>query len=243
MLLSWVVKNRGRKARSVKPMLTRTLVALCGLAFGGLAQNALTDQEKKDGFQLLFDGKTMDHWHTVKRRPSEGAWTVGDGILSYQKHESWLATDNTYYDFVLRLEYKTAEKTDSGIFINASGTGNPGTTGVEWNINGDAGEPATARSSGALWSIVAPAKNMTKPGGEWNQVEIRVISRKLTAVWNGEKVLEVSLDDPQYPAFATRGQYGHIGLQAHAFGEPAAFRNIRIKPIKLGPPDPADNPH
>ena len=87
---------------------------------------------------------------------------------------------------------------------------------------------------------MAPTKNLNKLDGQWNTVEVTVLKRQLTAVWNGEKVLDVSLDDPQYPKFAGRGQYGHIGLQAHAFGEPAAFRNIRIKPIRLGPPDPPE---
>jgi hypothetical protein len=219
-------------------MILRVAVSLMAIAYLATAQNKLTKQERKDGFQLLFDGKTLSHWHTVKRRPNNASWTVEKGVLSYEKGESWLATDDTYYDFVLRLEYKTADKTDSGVFVNASGAGNPGTTGVELNLISDAGKPATARSTSSMWDIVAPTKNLNKPDGEWNTVEVTVLKRQLTAVWNGEKVLDVSLDDPQYPKLATRGAYGHIGLQAHAFGEPAAFRNIRIKPIRLGPPDP-----
>jgi hypothetical protein len=220
----------------------RPFLAFLLLLPAAFAQNELTPQEKKDGFQLLFDGKTLNNWGTVKRRPNNASWTIQDGILSYEKGESWLATTDTYYDFILRLEYRTAEKTDSGIFVNASGAGNPGTTGVEVNLISDNGKPATPRSSGALWDTFAPAENMSKPDGEWNTIEVSVHDRRLTTIWNGKPGLDVNLDDPQNPKLATRGAYGHIGLQAHAFGEPAAFRNIRIKVIKKGPADPLPPP-
>ena len=225
-------------------MIRRIAVALFALSAVALAQNELTSQEQKDGFQLLFNGKDMSHWHTVKRRPNNASWTVTDGILSYEKGESWLASNDTYYDFILRLEYKTSDpKADSGVFVNASAEGNPGSTGVEVNIGSDPSKPATPKGSGAVFDIAGPTKNLSKPDGEWNTMEITVVKRQLTEVWNGEKVLELNLDDAQYPKLATRGQYGHIGLQAHAaFGEPVQFRNIRIKPIRLGPPDPPATP-
>jgi len=195
----------------MRPLIA--FLALLPLAFG---QNELTPQEKKDGFQLLFDGKTLANWQTIKRRPNNASWTIQDGVLSYEKGESWLATNDTYYDFVLRLEYRTADKTDSGIFVNASAAGNPGTTGVEVNLISDNGKPATARSSGALWDVAAPAENMSKADGEWNTIEVSVHDRHLSTTWNGKPGLDVNLDDPQYPKLAGRGAYGHIGLQAHA---------------------------
>jgi hypothetical protein len=219
-------------------MIIRASAVLFALASLSLAQNRLTPDEQKEHYQLLFDGSSLKNWQVVKRRPNNSTWTVTDGVLSYEKGESWLGTDDTYSDFVLRLDYKTAEKCDSGIFINAAGSGNPGNSGLEFNIISDSGQLATNKSTFSVWSIVAPSKNLNKPDGEWNSVEISVINRHLTATLNGEKVQDVNLDDPQYPALATRGKVGHIGLQAHAFGEPASFRNIRIKPIKTGPPDP-----
>jgi hypothetical protein len=211
------------------------LLLSASIVFG---QNELSPQERKDGFQLLFDGKTLDNWHTLKRRPNNASWTVDKGVLSYEKGESTLATNDNYYDFVLRLDYRTAAKTDSGVYIHATPAGSPGTTGIELNLISDAGAPAGPHTSGSLGTLVAPSKNMGKPDGEWNSIEVTVVNGRLTEVWNGEKVLEVSFDDPQYPKLAERGPYGFIGLQAHAFGEPAEFRNIRVKALKLGPPFP-----
>src|SRR5919198_1299085 len=89
------------------------------------AKNALSRSEQKEGFQLLFDGKSFAHFHTVRQRPDAGRWIIRKGALTWEKGGAWLATDETYYDFVLRLEYRTAEKSDSGIFLRAAPAGRP----------------------------------------------------------------------------------------------------------------------
>jgi len=106
---------------------------------------------------------------------------------------------------------------------------------MELPILSDAGKPATTQSTGSVWDVVAPSRNLSKPDGEWNQVEVTLIKRQLSAVWNGQKVLDVNLDDPKNAALSKRLPYGHIGLQAHASGTPVEFRNIRVRIIKIGP--------
>lgn len=151
------------------------------------------------------------------------------------KKASWLATNDTYFDFVLRLEYRTGAGSDSGILLRSAPDGDPATTGMELQILSDAGKPATAQSTGSVLDVVAPGKNASKPDGEWNDVEVSLIKRQLVAVWNGEKILDVNLDDPKYGALTQRRPYGHVGLQANGSGTPVEFRNIRIKILKIGP--------
>jgi len=199
-------------------------------------ENSLTRQERKEGFQLLFDGKSLDRWHSIKLRPDAGPWRVKKGILTYESGESWLATDDTFTDFALRLEYRTnAASSDSGIFLRSGPAGNPGSSGMEVEIISDAGKPVSTRSTGSVWNLVAPSKSANKPDGQWNQVEITLVKRQLSTVWNGEKILDVSLDDPKYPALATKSPFGHIGLQSRSSGTPVEYRNIRIKVIKIAP--------
>ena len=81
---------------------------------------------------------------------------------------------------------------------------------------------------------------MARPDGEWNQVEVTVLKREVTAIWNGAKILAVNLDDALYRnaqerPLSERLPFGHIGLQAYSTGAPVEFRNIRIKVIKVGP--------
>jgi hypothetical protein len=197
--------------------------------------NSLTGQERKEGFELLFDGKSIAKWHSIRQQPDAGAWRAQKGILTHEKGESWLATNDTYFDFVLRLEYRTGPGSNSGILLRAGSTGDPAASGMELRILSDAGKPANTQSTGSLWDIVAPARSVNKPDGEWNEVEVTLIKRELSAIWNGQKILDVNLDDPKYKALAQRGPYGHIGLEGHASGTPVEFRNIRVKILKIGP--------
>ncbi len=205
-----------------------------------LCANSLTHHERKEGFALLFDGKTLTNWHSIKQLPDAGSWRARKGVLTWVKGGSWLATDDTYYDFTLRLEYRTGPQSNSGIFLRASPSGNPAFSGMELQILSDAGKPAGVHSTGSIYGAVAPSKSMAKPDGEWNQVEITVLKRGVRAVWNGEKILDVNLDDPRYQnaqerPLAARAPFGHIGLQAYESGAPVEFRNIRIKVVRMGP--------
>ena len=129
---------------------------------------------------------------------------------------------------------------NSGIFLRSLPRGNPAFSGMELQILSDHGKPAGVHSTGSLYGAVAPSKNMAKPDGEWNRVEISVVNRRLISIWNGEKILDVDLDDPQYAKaqekpLAGRSPHGHVGLQAYASGAPVEFRNLRIHVLKIGP--------
>ncbi len=218
----------------------RTALVLLGIASVALCENGLTHKERKEGFELLFDGKTLNHWHSVKEEPGAGSWRVRKGILTWDKGGSWLSTDETFYDFVLRLDYRTGAASNSGIFLRSAEEGNPAFSGMKLEILGDSGKPADLHSTGALSGAAAHFKNMAKPDGEWNHVEVSLIKRELTAIWNRERVLEVNLDDPKYQnvqgrPLAERLVDGHIGLHAHcSSGAPVEFRNIRIQVVKAG---------
>jgi hypothetical protein len=220
--------------------MVRTLAILLGFMGTAWCANSLSREERKQGFESLFDGKTLARWHSIKQSPDAGAWRVRKGVITWEKGGSWLATDDTYYDFVLRLEYRTGPQSNSGIILRAGRTGNPAFSGMALPILSDAGKPADVHSTGSLYGAVAPTRNMAKPDGEWNQVEVSVIKNDVIAIWNGEKVLNVQLDDPKYHnaqerSLAERLPFGHAGLQAYSSGAPVEFRNIRIKVIKAGP--------
>ena len=87
----------------------------------------------------------------------------------------------------------------------------------------------------------APARDMTKPVGEWNQARLLVNGPHVEHWLNGEKVVEYELwsDDwnqrRQASKFKDWPRYGmarsgHIALQDH--GDWVAFRNIKIRRIK-----------
>lgn len=211
------------------------------------AANSLSRRERREGFVLLFDGKSLRHWHSIKQRPDAGGWIIQKNTLTWDKGGSWLATDEVFSDFILRLDYRTGPNSNSGIFLRSAPEGNPAFSGMELQILSDSGKPAGLHSTGSLYGAVAPSRNTAKADREWNRVEISVIDRRLRATWNGERVLDVNLDDEAYDKaqerpLADRVKFGHIGLQAYSSGAPVEFRNLKVRVLKIGPRFPPKKP-
>ena len=212
-----------------------TIGALMLALFGG--QQDVSLQERSEGFVSLFDGATLGGWHAIPLGAAPGTWVGKDGVLTHTPGDSWLASDRTYTDFVLRLEYRTGDGSDSGIFMRSTPDGYPSFTGMEIEIRNDAAQPPTPRSNTAIYGAAAPLVNASKADGEWNAIEISLVGRKLVAVLNGKTIHDLDLDDAAY-AKALRGPLsgraasGHIGFQAHATGAAVEFRRIRIKVLR-----------
>jgi len=205
-------------------------------------------QEKEEGFIALFNGKDLTGWAiTGGPKDADKAWSVKDGVIDVtgKPSGSWLRSEKTYKDFILRLDYKIASKGNSGIFLRALEKGNPAYSGMEIQVSGDDPNRApSVGSNGALYGAIAPTTSPLKLG-EWNQVELELRGMHFTERQNGVTVMDARLDDRalnerlaapagKKPAdknrnLTERAPEGFIGLQNH--GSPIQFRNIRIKPL------------
>lgn len=219
-------------------MLRRITFCLMALAILVAATGAfaarMAPEERREGYFRLFNGKDLDGW-TVMGEP---AWSVKDGVIHCTgAGYGWLRTNDTYKDFVVRLEYRIAKDGNSGMFLRAKLEGDPAFSGMELQILDDAGKPADKHSSTALYDALAPTKNMAKPAWEWNTVEISMIGGHLQCIHNGEKVIDTDIYDPGLNApltadrkFASRAKVGFIGFQNHHTEN--EFRNVRIKVLE-----------
>ncbi len=217
-----------RRTHTFLPSITVLGMLLCV----SLIHRASAKEET--GFVSLFDGKDLQGWHMMGHED----WHAENGILWTEGKGGWLRSDQLYADFVLRLEYQTAAKSNSGIFLRAAEEGNPAFTGVEIQILDDAGKPADVHSSASIYGAVAPRHNAAKPAGQWNQIEISCIGRHVMITLNGHRVQDANLDGPQYEHAQTRPlskvpDSGYIGLQSHT--NRVEFRNLRIKVLKSAP--------
>jgi len=187
----------------------------------------------EEGFISLFNGRDLSGWHPVE------SFMVQDGVIyctGERGQGGWLRSELMYEDFVLRLEYKISPKGNSGIFVRAPVAGRCSQIGMEIQVRDDHGRDPSTGGAGALYKIMAPAQNMSKPAGEWNEVEISCRGKRVVTIMNGEQLYDVDLDDEELNAkladdfkASGRRRFGHIGLQNH--GKPVWFRNIRIKPL------------
>ncbi|HTI08137.1 MAG TPA: family 16 glycoside hydrolase [Puia sp.] len=216
-------------------------------------QNMLSDQEKKDGWALLFDGKTMNGWHLFNKGTIPSAWYVDSGRLICNPHakdvkHGDLVTDNVYQDFDLRFEWKISRAGNSGLFINVQERPELMTTfstGPEYqllddkNVEPDYLKNPTHKAAAIFGVVPNNSSSMPKPG-EWNQSRILQQNGKVTCWLNDVQTVQVDLQSAEwknlvalsslskYPEFAVAVS-GHLAVQDWTNG--VAFRNIKIKEL------------
>jgi len=242
--------------RSVAASLVTMTIALCQEGTTtATGANTVTDNEKKDGWTLLFDGRTMSGWRGAYRDslPARG-WTVRDGLLTVQSSGGGeaafggdIVTVDEYSDFDLTLDFKLTEGANSGIkyFVTEQQPKTPGSAiGLEYQLLDDAKHPDARkgingnRTLASLYDVM-PAKNKTvNPIGEWNRARILVRGTHVEHWLNGNMVLAYERGGKEFLARKAESKFkdrtgfgeaprGHILLQDH--GDQVFFRNIKIR--------------
>jgi hypothetical protein len=225
------------------------LFGLCLIIFGCGAATvpSLSLEEQNAGWKMLFDGKTIHGWRGYKMEQAPPAWKVTNGselYLSTKGRGGDIMTIDQYSDFELQLEWKIAEGGNSGIMFWVTEDGEYSWhSGPEMQVldnteHEDAVAPET--SAGSNYALHAPAQNVARPAGEYNQVRIVVNGAHVEHWLNGVKIVEYEIGSPDWEArvaaskFATMPKYGrnrkgHIVLQDH--GDKVWYRNIKIRPL------------
>ena len=194
-----------------------------------------------EGFTALFNGRDFTGWQPATN------WTVEDGIVvlrdrtdGKEHNDNYLWTERPYADFILDLEFKAAQGSNSGVFLRTSDLKDPVQTGIEIQVATPApGRPLGRGSVGWIYDLVAPRLNAFKPG-DWNRYTITCRGSRISVLLNGQLVSEADLDqwtearkNPDgtpnkfHKPLRDFARSGYIGLQDH--GTPVWYRNIRIK--------------
>lgn len=169
----------------------------------------------------LVNGKDLAGWHGLNPSHKLG-WSVDHGILKSTGAADNLVTDHKFWNFDLHVEFRMYPDSNSGVGLRGR---------YEVQILDDFGKPPNLHSNGALYSRIAPSENASKPAGEWQTYEIRLIGMDVTVVLNGRKVIDKGrIDGLTAIAFdCDEGLPGPIALQGdHG---PVDFRSVRITPL------------
>lgn len=225
---------------------------VAGLALAWLAgplvaaDNELTEEQKKDGWVLLFDG-TLKGWTTNTGQASKTP--VEDGAINPHGCGAYMMIhEKEWDDFVLALDFKISPGCNSGVFVRTFPLRPRPGLDVAYNgieIAVDDTKTAGVHDTGAIYDLVAPSKNAMLPAGEWNHMEVTCDKNKIAVSINGEKVSEMNLDEwtekNRRPdgsehkfdiAFKNHPRHGFLGLQDHK--SPCWYKNIRIKALSDG---------
>lgn len=203
----------------------------------------LTHLEKSQGWELLFDGRTLTGWASVHE---EHGWAVKDGALVAVKPLGgrYLHTVEQFSDFILSLEFNLDPGTNSGVFLRWSDLNDPVNTGLEVQIyDRDDTDSPNAHSCGAIYDLVAPTRYVAKKAGEWNKLVVHCVGPFISVVLNGEAVAVMDVTRWNVPGKNPDGQpnkfryawselprTGHIGLQNYGANKgEVRYRNIKLK--------------
>lgn len=214
--------------------------------------NTLTDDEKAAGWRLLFDGKTTDGWRGYRSQSMPASWRVENGSLLARRQPGEssgdIVTRDTFDDFELTFEWKMTPGNNSGVIYRASEE-HPSVweSGPEFQVLDNRGHLDGLNplaSAGACYAVFPPAKDATRPVGEWNQARIVARGKHVEHWLNGEKVVEYEVGSNVwlahvktskfFPTAYGRGNWGqaakgHIALQDYGGG--IEFRSIKLREL------------
>ena len=177
-------------------------------------------------------------------------WTFENGILTASE-DKCIWTKKDFKNFILDLEFKTAEGTNSGVIVYCTNTEDWIPNSVEIQIADDyakqwAESPKTWQCA-AIFGHLAPTMSMVKKPGEWNHFTITCKGQMIWVMLNGMQVTEMNMalwtsakmnpDGSEIPSwlstpFAELATHGRVGLQGKHAGAPIYFRNLKIKALE-----------
>jgi hypothetical protein len=190
--------------------------------------NTLTADEKKAGFELLFDGKSLDGWN------QSGNWKVVDGVITREGKGGSLTQKNKMPDdFELRFQWKVAKGSNSGVYYRP---GQYEYQVLDNAVHRDGKNPRTSAAS--IYFGFAPSSDNTKPVGEWNEGRIVCKGTVIQHWLNGKAVVDIDYTDPKWADdvallkkrggdLASRG--ANLNLQDH--GDPVWYRGLKLRTI------------
>tara|TARA_B100001939_G_scaffold81045_1_gene68907 strand:- start:338 stop:1027 length:690 start_codon:yes stop_codon:yes gene_type:complete len=208
--------------------------------------------------EVLFDGKNLNHFEFEK-----GGWEIEkDGSVVCRMQEQrdkkgqvrlrgmgYLWTKKEFSDFELSLSYKLSPGANSGVFYRTD-KNNPVQGGFELQLMDNEGfQKKTNRKlpprklNGSFYDAAAPAKDFSKPVGQWNEFVLRCEGSIITCHINGGQCFRVDVDKWDSPGKNPDGsdnkfksalkdlpRKGRIGFQNH--GQVVWFRDIKVRPLR-----------
>jgi 3-keto-disaccharide hydrolase len=234
-------------------------MALAQTASSDSTLNHLTAAERKAGWTLLFDGKSLDNWRGYKKADASGTrWVVQDGLLCLPPAEGSdthgardIVSKEQFDQFELTWDWRISQGGNSGLkyFVVED---QDAAIGHEYQLIDDERHPdakiGPKRQTAALYDVLPAANRPVKPAGEWNHSRVVVKDTTVEHWLNGTKVLTYQLSSESLKQAIAQSKFknvarfgtpqrAHILLQDH--GNAVCYRNVKIKSATAATPKPS----
>lgn len=219
--------------------------------------NTISNRESREGWKLLWDGKTTNGWRGAKldNFPEKG-WIIDNGILKVQKggggesaNGGDIVTTRPYRNFMLKVDFKITEGANSGVkyFVDTNlNKGEGSAIGCEFQILDDKNHPDAKlgvkgnRTLGSLYDLIPAPENKPFRPGFFNTAMVVVKGNHVEHWLNGVKIIEYERNNQMWNALVAYSKYkdwpnfgnaeeGLLLLQDH--GDEVWFQNIKIKEL------------
>lgn len=218
-------------------------------------EEVMETEENTNEELALFNGQDLENWKAYNS-DTITQWSVEDGSIAFTPSEGErsgsenLVSEEEFENFELSLEWKISEGGNSGIMWGVQEGekfNEPYLTGPEIQVLDNQKHPdaknGPVRQAGALYDMVPPAKDVTKPAGEWNKTVITINHETNlgTVYMNGEKMNEFPVHGEEWDKMVANSKFkdwedfgkyrkGRIALQDH--GDKVWYRNIQVKKLE-----------
>jgi 3-keto-disaccharide hydrolase len=169
----------------------------------------------------LFNGKSLDGWHTVGR--GESAWSAVSGVLQNSKSGANLATDQKFEDFKLHMEFRVPKGANSGVYLRGR---------YELQIDDAAGLDPSSHHLGGVYGFIAPSESVARAAGEWQSMDVTLVGRMITYDLNGTTIIS-NREIPGITGGALDSVEADPGpLLLQGDHGPVDYRNIVVTPAR-----------
>ncbi|MEM7186943.1 MAG: DUF1080 domain-containing protein [Bacteroidota bacterium] len=217
--------------------------------------NVLSEKEKEEGWQLLFDGETTNGWHTYNKPGALGRkWKAEDGSLVFEgrkRFEFYLAgrkielgptnkvldggedivSDDAFENFELKLDWWISEAGNNGIFYTVQ---EKETYDEIWKTSPEMQVMDNLKHkdglinkhrAGDLYDLIPADPVRVKKQGEWNKVKIVKNKGKVEHWLNGTKVLAYDVNSPEWQDMISKSKFSTLQEFASAGAGKIGFQD------------------
>jgi hypothetical protein len=224
-----------------KSILVLVSLVLSISLFSQEKDNTLTPEEFAAGWELLFDGETLNGWKAYNGDVPK-TWKVSENAIycTGEKGGDDIMTVESFADFDLKFDWKIEKNGNSGVIYRTregKQWQKPYLTGPEYQVYDDP-DSFGKTSTGSFYDVYETStEKKLNPAMEWNSGRIRISNNLVTHWVNGVIVMQCQLyseDWNQHVAeskwknnpYFGKSPFGHIDFQNH--GNQVWYKNVKI---------------